>query len=59
MDIVERLNSVCEEGADPDLIYDAAAEIERLREFLRTIAFTGMTADDAEEHARIALTPNA
>jgi hypothetical protein len=37
----------------------AADEIDRLRNYLHTIAYTGMTADQAEEHARISLAPNA
>jgi hypothetical protein len=35
MDIVDRLNAVREEGSDPDLIYEAAAEICRLRDAIR------------------------
>ncbi len=42
-----------------DLLMLAAQEIDRLRDYLTTIAFTGMTAGDAEEHARNALTHNA
>ena len=38
MDIVERLQSDCEEGADPDLIYAAANEIERLRKVLKSLS---------------------
>lgn len=30
-DITERLRQVCETGCDPDLPYEAAAEIDRLR----------------------------
>jgi hypothetical protein len=35
MDIVDRIYAVREEGADPDLIYEAAAEICRLRDAIR------------------------
>jgi hypothetical protein len=46
MDIVDRLNAVREEGSDPDLIYEAAAEICRLRDAIRqTLDENGHLAD--------------
>lgn len=39
--------------------FEAQAECERLRRHLETIRDTGMTADDAAEHAAAALRPNA
>jgi hypothetical protein len=46
MDIVEKLYAVREEGSDPDLIYDAAAEIIRLRDAIRqTLDENGHLAD--------------
>lgn len=38
MDIVERLHETTEKGADPDTIFEAAEEIERLRMVLHGIA---------------------
>jgi hypothetical protein len=35
MDIVDRIYALREEGSDPDLIYDAASEIIRLRDAIR------------------------
>jgi hypothetical protein len=46
MDIVERIYALREEGSDPDLIYDAAAEICRLRDAIRkTLDANGHLAD--------------
>jgi hypothetical protein len=35
MDIIDRIYAEREEGSDPDLIYDASAEICRLRDAIR------------------------
>jgi hypothetical protein len=35
MDIVDRIYAVREDGSDPDLIYEAAEEIFRLRDAIR------------------------
>jgi hypothetical protein len=46
MDIVERIYALREEGSDPDLIYDAAEEICRLRDAIRkTLDENGHLAD--------------
>jgi hypothetical protein len=46
MDIVDRIYAVREDGSDLDLIYEAAAEICRLRDAIRhTLDANGYLAD--------------
>ena len=53
MDIVEELRATPETGADPDMIFEAADEIERLRAALLWISDNG--PDDAFELRQKAL----
>ena len=55
-DITERLRAVCEKGCDPDLPYEAADEIDRLRAHVADTdgAITVLGFQNAELRARVA-----
>lgn len=49
MDIVERLRATSETGADPDTIFEAADEIDRLRNALRLVMACAGDIDKATD----------
>lgn len=46
MDIVEQLRATPETGADPDMIFEAAEEIERLRRYIDALHGKGDVRHD-------------
>jgi len=74
MDIVEQLRATPETGADPDMIFEAADTIERLRRYIDAMhgkgdvrhCYNGMCPDETQPDSRddecpvcLLLTPNA
>jgi hypothetical protein len=55
MDIVDRIYAVREDGSDPDLIYEAAEEIFRLRDAIRQTLDSNWHMADVDVYTLLAL----